>query len=139
MMEKLSYEQMLERLYTAIPKRTMEKERFEFPRVEAFIQGPKTYIKGFIQLIKLMRREEPKDILKFLTKESATSNAIEGDRLVMNGKFSEKQINDWFNRFLEEFVLCKECHKPDTHYIEHNGIRQLKCEACGAISPIRRG
>ncbi|MDZ4256514.1 MAG: translation initiation factor IF-2 subunit beta, partial [archaeon] len=60
-------------------------------------------------------------------------------RLVFSGKFGEKQINGWFKRFLDEFVLCKVCGKPDTHYVEHNGVRQLKCEACGAISPIRRG
>lgn len=136
---ELSYEQMLERLYTQIPKKSLEKERFEFPRVESFIQGPKTYVKNFTQLIKVMRREDPKDLLKFLTKESAAPAKPEGDRLVIVGKFSEKQINDWFTRFLEEFVLCKECGKPDTHYVEHNGVRQLKCEACGAISPLRRG
>ncbi len=134
----LSYEQMLDRLYTVIPQRSLEKERFEFPRVESFIQGPKTYIKNFLQLLKLMRREDPKDVLKFLNKESAAPAQVEGDRLVMTGKFSEIQINEWFTRFLNEFVLCKECKKPDTHYIEHNGVRQLKCEACGAVSPIRR-
>ncbi|MBM3282283.1 MAG: translation initiation factor IF-2 subunit beta [Candidatus Diapherotrites archaeon] len=136
---ELTYEQMLDRVYTQIPKKSLEKERFEFPRVESFIQGPKTYVKNFVQLIKVMRREDPKDLLKFLTKESAAPAKQEGERLMIVGKFTEKQINDWFNRFLEEFVLCKECGKPDTHYIEHNGVRQLKCEACGAISPLRRG
>lgn len=135
----LSYEQMLDRLYQTIPKKSMEKERFEFPRAESFIQGPKTYVKNFLNLIKIMRREDPKDILKFLTKESAAAAKPEGERLVMNGKFTEKQVNDWFLRFLDEFVLCKTCGKPDTHYVEVNGVRQLKCEACGAISPLRRG
>ncbi len=135
----LTYEQMLDRLYEQIPKRSLEKERFEFPQMESFTQGPKTYVKNFSQLLKIIRREDPKDILKFLTKESAAPAKQEADRLVMIGKFTEKQINGWITRFIEEFVLCNECGKPDTHYIEHNGVRQLKCEACGAISPIRRG
>ena len=130
---------MLERLYARMPKRDASTERFEFPRVESFIQGPKTYVKNFAQLLKIMRREENvKDVLKFLTKESASPAQVEGDRLVFNGKFPERQINDWFQRFLNSLVLCRECGKPDTHYIEHNGVKQLKCEACGAISPVRR-
>ncbi|MDP2666389.1 MAG: translation initiation factor IF-2 subunit beta [Candidatus Diapherotrites archaeon] len=133
------YGKLLDRMYANLPKRDAGTERFEFPRVESFIQGPKTYVKNFLQLLKIMRREDPRDILKFLTKESASPAQVEGDRLVFSGKFGEKQINGWFKRFLDEFVLCKVCGKPDTHYVEHNGVRQLKCEACGAISPIRRG
>ena len=133
------YEQLLDRLYERIPKRSQERERFEFPRAETFQQGPKTYVKNFGTLLKAMRREDPRDLLKFLTKESATSAQPEGERLMLNGKFTEKQVNGWFSRFLEEFVLCSACGKPDTHYIEHKGVRQLKCEACGAISPLRRG
>ena len=96
----LTYEQMLDRLYVLIPKKSLEKERFEFPKVESFMQGPKTYVKNFPQLLKMMRREAPRDLLKFLTKESASPVKEEGDRLAMSGKFSEKQINDWITRFL---------------------------------------
>lgn len=134
-----TYDEMLKRLYESIPKKSLEHERFEFPKIDSFIQGPKTYIKNFGPIQKIMRREDPKDILKFLTKESATSAQIDGERLILNGKFPTNQIQTWFDHFLEEFVLCKECGKPDTHYIVHNGVRQLKCEACGAISPLRRG
>ncbi|MFH0970034.1 MAG: translation initiation factor IF-2 subunit beta [Candidatus Diapherotrites archaeon] len=134
----LTYEQMLDRAYAQLPKRSLDKERFEFPPVDSFIQGPKTFVKNFVQLCKVMRREDPKDLIKFLTKESASPVKPEGDRLVLGGKFPMKQVNDWFVRFLEEYVICGTCGKPDTHYVEHNGVRQLKCEACGAISPIRR-
>ncbi len=133
----MSYEKMLERVYQNIPKRSLDKERFEFPKVESFVQGPKTIVKNFTHLCKVMRREDPKDLLKFLTKESASPAKPEAERLIIGGKFSEKQVGDWFTRFIAEFVLCSTCGKPDTHYIDHNGVRQLKCEACGAISPIR--
>jgi translation initiation factor 2 subunit 2 len=135
----ITYEEMLKRAHETIPKKSLEHERFEFPNIESFVQGPKTFVKNFGQLQKAMRRDDPKDLLKFLTRESATSAQIDGDRLILNGKFSTQQIQTWFERFLEEFVLCKECGKPDTHYIVHNSVRQLKCEACGAISPLRRG
>ncbi|MDZ4256742.1 MAG: translation initiation factor IF-2 subunit beta, partial [archaeon] len=66
------YGKLLDRMYANLPKRDAGTERFEFPRVESFIQGPKTYVKNFLQLLKIMRREDPRDILKFLTKESAS-------------------------------------------------------------------
>ena len=134
----MEYEKMLDRLYLSIPQEALSKERFEMPEVHSFIQGNKTFIKNFSQILKTIRREE-KHILKYLTKECATAaNVEEGGRLVLNSKFRQEQLQKIFNNYINDFVLCHTCKKPDTKIVELQGVKVLKCEACGATSPVKR-
>lgn len=132
----MEYEKMLDRLYLSLPKQALTKERFEIPKVDSFLQGTKTILKNFTSLAKTVRRE-PKELYKFYTKELGVPITIENDRLLINGKFFTTPLQELFNQYVKDFVLCHECGKPDTHYQDKSGIRVLKCEACGATSAIR--
>ena len=128
---------MLERLYLSLPKHALEKARFEIPAFESFVQGNRTIVKNFSAVLKIIRRKE-KHFLKFLTKELATPAAAEEGRLIITGKFSQMQLQTLLKSYVETFVLCHECKKPDTKIVEEQGVKMLKCEACGAISPIKK-
>ncbi|MDO8625514.1 MAG: translation initiation factor IF-2 subunit beta [Candidatus Diapherotrites archaeon] len=132
----MEYEKLLDRLYLSLPPAALQKERFEMPRVDTFVEGTKTLIKNFSALAKLVRRNE-KELYKWFTKEFAVPAVITGDRLVLNGKFFGNQLQKSFESYVNGFVLCHECKKPDTHYVEQSGVRILKCEACGAITAIK--
>lgn len=133
----MDYEKMLERTYASLPKQALTKERFELPTAESHIQGNKTVIKNFSQLLKIINRPE-KHIFKFITKETATAATIGEGKLILNGKFSNEQVNSLFKNYIEQFLLCHECKKPDTRVVEQRGIKVLKCDACGASSPLKR-
>lgn len=133
----MDYDNMLSRLYMTLPAQTKKGERFELPKLESNIQGKKTIVRNFSQAIKAVKREE-KHFYKYLTKETATAAAIEEGKLVMNGKFTYDGINKLFESYLKEFVLCHECGKPDTEIIDRNGVKVLKCTACGALNPLKR-
>ena len=130
------YESFLDRGREKLPESVLNKERFEIPKVIGHLQGSKTIISNFQQICSIFRRD-PNHLLKYLQRELATPASIDGPRLILGRKLSSSLINSKIERYAKQFVLCPECGKPDTHYIEHNGVRQLKCEACGAISPIR--
>ena len=133
----MDYDRLLERAYSQIPEKTTSRERFEVPVVEAFTQGNKTILKNF-DAIALKLRREPRMLLKFLTKELAIPATPEGGRLVLHGKFTDRVLNERIKTFTDAFVICKECHKPDTKIVEgEHGRRLLICEACGARSPVR--
>ncbi|MEK6812055.1 MAG: translation initiation factor IF-2 subunit beta, partial [Nanoarchaeota archaeon] len=36
-----------------------------------------------------------------------------------------------------EFVLCKECKKPDTELLREDRVTFIHCLACGAKHPVR--
>ncbi|PIN98624.1 MAG: translation initiation factor IF-2 subunit beta [Candidatus Diapherotrites archaeon CG10_big_fil_rev_8_21_14_0_10_31_34] len=133
----MEYEKMLERLYLSLPEQTKTKERFEMPKVESFVQGQKTIIKNHSALLKAINREE-KHLMKYLTKDLAVPASISEGRIILTGKFSETQIRNSIESYVKEFVLCKECGKPDTKFKEMKGIKMLKCEACGAMTPIKQ-
>ena len=133
----MDYEKMVDRLYASLPAETKRHERFEMPQAESFVQGNKTFVRNFGNILKVIKRER-KHLFKFLAKETATSAAIDGSgRLVLNGKFSREQVNKLVSDYISQFVLCPECKKPDTKVVEKQGVRMLKCEACGAISSVK--
>jgi len=82
---------LLDRAYSQIPTKTTSGERFEVPIVETLIQGNKTILKNFEFIAGKLRRE-PKMIVKYLTKELAIPATIEGSRLVLHGKFTDRQL-----------------------------------------------
>lgn len=127
---------MLARLYGSLPEKTASKERFELPRLESNVQGKKTIIKNFTQALKSVKRDE-KHFYKFVTKETATAAIIDGDKLTLNGKFYPDMIDKLFTAYLKEYVMCQECNKPDTEIIDRNGVKMLKCTACGALRPVK--
>ncbi len=133
----MNYDKMLDRLYLSLPKGALTKERFEMPSVDSIIQGNKTIIRNFGQVIKTINRKE-RHLFKFITKETGTAATISEGTLILNGKFSQQQVNKLFEYYIKRYVLCQECSRPDTHFIEQHGVKMLKCEACGAISPVKR-
>ncbi|MDO8627414.1 MAG: translation initiation factor IF-2 subunit beta [Candidatus Diapherotrites archaeon] len=133
----MDYDKMLDRLYLSLPKEALTKSRFEMPVPDSFIQGTKTIVKNFKPILKSLNREEA-HILKYITSEIATSVAVEGERLLLNGKFGLEQVKKIFNNYLNQFVLCKECKKPDTKFMDEHGVKLLKCTACGATMPIKK-
>lgn len=132
----MEYEKMLDRLYLSLPKGVLTKERFEIPKIDSFLQGRKTMVKNFGLLAKDLRREA-REMYRYFVKELGVPMNIEGERLVINGKYFPNQLQSTFENYVKGYVLCHECQKPDTHYLDRSGVKVLKCEACGAQSKIQ--
>jgi len=132
-----TYDDLLMRGYSQIPEKTSSGERFEIPIVDSIIEGNKTIIKNFEFIAGKLRREKAM-LAKFFTKELAVPSSIEGTRFVLQARFSDRVLNDRLRLFVEMYVLCKECRKPDTNITDgaHSG-RMLICEACGARAPVK--
>ena len=79
--------------------------------------------------------------MKFLLNELGTAGKIVGDRVIFQGRFSRDEVERQIQRYMDEYVLCWECKKPDSHFEKLERVWVLKCDACGAIRPImkRRG
>jgi translation initiation factor 2 subunit 2 len=126
-----NYEDLLTSAYGVIKKTDLDScERFEIKRVEGHHEGTKTIITNFLQVALCLRRE-PSHLSKFLFKELATSGEISGDRLILTRKLPSIQINEKIEKYVNKFVLCSFCKKPDTEIIDEGGKSYLKCLACG--------
>ena len=132
----MEYDQLLEKLYNEAKPIETATERFEIPKVKGHLEGTKTIITNFSEIIDALRR--PKEhMLKFLLKELATPGKVEGGRLLLNRKLSSKLVNDKIERYAREFVICADCKKPDTELIKEHRIHFVHCLACGAKHKVR--
>jgi translation initiation factor 2 subunit 2 len=131
-----NYESMLEDAYKQVKHIDSSGERFEIPKIEGHFEGKKTLLTNFFQIASHFRRE-PEHFQKFMLKELAASGQREGERLSLNIKVPSSKINQKIEQYAKEFVICRECGKPDTQIIKEDRFASLHCLACGAKHPIR--
>lgn len=130
-----NYNELLEQAYAKI-KPIKATERFEIPKIEGHIEGNKTILTNLQQIASHIRRDI-NHLLKYLLKELATSGIIKGNRAILQTKISSQKINDKIQVYVNEFVLCKECKKPDTELIKQDRFLFVHCLACGAKHSVR--
>ncbi|MEM5776852.1 MAG: translation initiation factor IF-2 subunit beta [Candidatus Aenigmatarchaeota archaeon] len=131
------YKQMLEEALSKLPEEVKLDVRLEIPKPEVVVSGSQTYINNFIEIANIIRRK-PEHLLKFLSKELASPAHIEGNRAIFQGKLYGSLIEKKLEAYYKEFLYCPECKKPDTQIIKQDRISLLKCEACGAKTPVRQ-
>ena len=132
----MKYETLLKKAKKDLPIGLVKRERFEVPKVKGHIEGNRTVITNFSEICSLLYRE-PEMLLKYLQRELATPASIDGRRLILGRKIGSGLINEKVERFADEFVICKECCKPDTRLIKEERVLEIKCMACGAKHPVR--
>lgn len=130
------YEKLLEKAYKNIKQIETSSSRFEIPKVEGHFEGKKTILTNFFQIASHLRRN-PEHFQKFMLRELAASGQKEGDRLILNIKVPSAKINQKIEQYAKEFVLCKECGKPDTELIKEGRLAFVNCLACGAKHSVR--
>ncbi len=133
----MGYDELLDRAFTMLPKLSVEKMDFKIPEADSMIQGSKTIIKNLSQIADVARRGKD-EISKYLTKELAAPVSVEGSALTISARIQPGALNDKIRRYFETYIICKECHKPDTKVAEtQRGYIVIVCEACGAIYTIK--
>jgi len=136
-MDDKEYELLLERAMSMLPSVALQHERFEIPKVSSFIEGSRTIIKNLNEIADILHRPQ-EEIFTFLLKELASRGKIEKGRAIIERSLKDEMINEKIEKYTKEFVLCKECGKPDTRIEIIEGHRALKCMACGAWRFIRK-
>lgn len=132
----MDYTEMLKRGREKLPDSALNHERFEIPKVRGHIQGNKTVISNFNEIVQLFNRES-EHFLKFLLKELATPGDLQKTQLILGRKLSSGQINEKVESYAKEYVICKECKRPDTKLTKKDGIIFMQCQACGARHPLK--
>jgi translation initiation factor 2 subunit 2 len=131
------YERLLDNLYEKLPKKQEYSERFEIPKLESFVEGNRTIVKNFKAVCDRLRRD-PVLVMKYFVKKLAVPSEIQGERLLLQRKLTNDVLNMRLKEFVDNYVICKECKRPDTHVEDAGrGTKILVCESCGAKSTIK--
>ena len=128
---------MLDRAREGLEEVMSSSERFNPPTPEILHEGSKkTIIRNFTEMTDALRRDEI-HLYKFLLQELGTAGNVENRRLVLQGRVPEKKIEERIKNYINTFVICEECNRPDTDFLRSGRVLILHCEACGAKRPIR--
>ena len=132
----MDYEDQLDRALERAPDVAEAGERFEVPEPEVRAEGNSTVWENFEATHDRLARE-PDHVMRFLQSELGTSAGIDDrGRARFTGDFKRRRITAAVESYVEAFVTCSECGSPDTRLVDERGTTVLRCDACGAISPI---
>jgi translation initiation factor 2 subunit 2 len=131
------YEELLKRARSQIPEVSVKRERLELPKLNCSTVGMRTIITNFEEVADALDRT-PQHILKFLSREMATAATVHESRAIFQGKFSTETLERLLQRYLESFVVCPVCKRPDTKIVKEKRLSFLVCKACGAKSSIKQ-
>jgi translation initiation factor 2 subunit 2 len=101
------------------------------------VVGMRTVIFNFKEIANALNRDS-QHLLKFLTGEMATAATTQGSRVIFQGKFQQVTFDRLLQRYMENFIVCPVCKRPDTKIVKEKRLSFLVCEACGAKSSIKQ-
>ncbi len=135
-----SEEEYLEMLAAArkeAPPVVASGERFRPPRPIIVIIGRQTHISNFREIASGLNRD-PHLLARFLSKELGSPYFIteESKKLILSRRIDPQLVEARLRKFIERYVLCPVCGRPDTRIVKVRRGWALKCEACGATSPV---
>lgn len=134
---KYNYDELLKRACSQMPEVSLKRERLELPRLYIRTVGMRTIISNFKEVADVLNRNA-QHILKFLTREMATAATFHESRAVFQGRFKHDSFERLLRRYMESFVICPVCKRPDTKITKEKRLSFLLCNACGAKSSIKQ-
>src|SRR6266566_796206 len=57
--------------------------------------------------------------------------------VVIESKVTAQQLEERIKSYVDAYVLCQECGRPDTRLVKEDRIAMLECDACGARRPVK--
>ena len=132
-----SYEEMLKKAYAGMDEPTDSGERFVMPKTKVYIEGKTTVLENFADIADTLNREQD-HFMKYILGELGTAGKVDGTRAVFNGKFEPGQFEAIVQAYVNDYVICSECGRPDTRLIKDERVLMLQCDACGSKRPIRK-
>ena len=130
------YKDLLNRLRESLPDTITAQTRFKIPEPEVLYEGKTTVFRNFGDIVDAINRESS-HLIAFLLKEVGTAGNQEGRRVIFKGRVPIKQLEDRIKNYVDIYVLCSECQRPDTRLVKEGRTLTLECEACGAHRPVR--
>jgi len=143
-----SYTEMLDRVFSLLRERNPgidQKKRHTMPPPSISRVGTrKTMWGNFEPICKVMHRQT-EHLMAFVLAELGTEGSVDGSkRLILKGRYVQKQIESILKKYIMEYVTCHMCRTPETLLTRDSVTRLffLDCEQCGSrrsVAPIKSG
>ena len=145
----ISYELLLKRFFETVNKNNPDilmsgSKSYKIPPPQCLREGNKKTIFANIHEICTRMKRTDEHVTSFLFAELGTSGSVDGSkRLVIKGRFQQKQIENVLRRYIVEYVTCKTCRSPNTKLEKgENRLYFVECLNCGSrrsVTAIKSG
>ncbi|VVT45060.1 uncharacterized protein SAPINGB_P000624 [Magnusiomyces paraingens] len=143
-----TYPELLTRFFKILadnnPELASERpdQKYKIPPPEVKRDGKKTLFVNIKEISDRLHR--PTDhVTSFLYAELGTTGSVDGsNRLVIKGRYQQKQIETVLRKYIVEYVTCKTCKSINTVLKKENRLFFLDCNSCGSrrsVSSIKTG
>jgi len=147
--KSIGYSLLLQRFFHQLsqnnPDHTLSGAKsFKIPPPQCMREGNrKTVFANIADICKRMKRTED-HLTAYLFAELGTNGSVDGSRrLVIKGRFQQKQIEGMVRKYIIEYVTCKTCKSPDTELSKgENRLYFVTCNNCGSrrsVTAIKTG
>jgi len=145
----IGYELLLGRFFSLLAQKNPDhassgSRSYKIPPPQCLREGnKKTIFANLAEICKRMKRTD-EHVTSYLFAELGTSGSVDGSRrLVIKGRFQQKQIENVLRRYIMEYVTCKTCRSPDTELNKgENRLYFITCNSCGSrrsVTAIKTG
>lgn len=147
----IPYKQLLSRFFTLLYAYHPESasggpggKSYKIPPPQCLREGnKKTIFANIADICKRINRNE-EHVTQFLFAELGTSGSIDASRrLVIKGRFQQKQIENVLRRYIVEYVTCRTCRSPNTELSKgENRLYFITCKNClsrRSVAAIKTG
>lgn len=145
----IGYPLLLSRFFTILSSHHPDilsngSKSYKIPPPQCLREGnKKTIFANLAEICKRMKRSD-EHVIQFLFAELGTTGSVDGSkRLVIRGKFQQKQIENVLRRYIVEYVTCKTCRSPDTELTKgENRLYFVQCRSCESrrsVTAIKAG
>ncbi|KAK0545246.1 translation initiation factor eIF-2 beta subunit [Tilletia horrida] len=142
-----TYQDLLNRFFKTLraqnPALSGDRKKYTIVPPDVQREGSKkTMFANLYDICKRLHRQ-PEHVLQYLFAELGTIGNLDGaQRLIIKGRFTQKQIEHVLRTYIVEYVTCKTCKSPNTLLTKENRIYFMTCESCGSqrsVSAIKQG
>lgn len=145
----IGYELLLKRFFQLVNEHNPDilssgSKSYKIPPPQCLREGnKKTIFANIAEICKRMNRSD-EHVTQFLFAELGTSGSVDGSkRLVIKGRFQQKQIENVLRRYIVEYVTCKTCRSGNTELSKgENRLYFVTCNSCGSrrsVTAIKSG
>ncbi len=135
-MDVKEYQSLLTRARKNMPEAVGTGERFVMPTADVLHEGKTTIVKNFDEILDKMNRDASHAV-PILLREIGIAGSYDSGRLILQGRVPDKNIEARVLKYLETYVMCGECGRPDTHLVKEERTTVVKCDACGGHRPVK--
>ncbi|KAK4164834.1 domain found in IF2B/IF5-domain-containing protein [Cladorrhinum sp. PSN259] len=142
--KSINYDLLTERFFALLSQKNPDHassgtRSYKIPPPQCLREGnKKTIFANLPEICKRMKRAD-EHVTAYLFAELGTSGSVDGSRrLVIKGRFQQKQIQNVLRTYIIEYVTCKTCRSPNTELSKgENRLYFITCNSCGSRRSVQ--